>query len=136
MYGYTYNENGNVTTETVTTKDANGNVVTTEAIIYTYDDKEQLISVETSTIKYEYTYDDRDNILVEKEYAVTVDENGEKVWGMRLEEGGYPVVDDNMLETMVELGSTKGGLCRPRSYEQLFRQLQWNQADLRTFLRS
>ncbi len=47
-------------------------------ILYCYDDKEQLISAETSTIKYEYTYDDRGNILTEKEYAVTVDGNGEK----------------------------------------------------------
>lgn len=80
IYGYTYDDNGNITAETVTTKDANGNVVLTETIIYTYDDKEQLISAETSTIKYEYTYDDRGNILTEKEYAVTVDGNGEKVY--------------------------------------------------------
>ena len=80
VYGYTYDDNGNITSETVTTKDADGNVVTTETIIYTYDDKEQLISAETSTIKYEYTYDNRGNILTEKEYAVTVDENGEKVY--------------------------------------------------------
>lgn len=39
-----------------------------------------MISAETSTIKYEYIYDDRGNILTEKEYAVTVDENGEKVY--------------------------------------------------------
>ena len=39
-----------------------------------------MIFAETSTIKYEYTYDDRGNILTEKEYAVTVDENGEKVY--------------------------------------------------------
>ncbi|MGN0446913.1 MAG: metallophosphoesterase [Acutalibacteraceae bacterium] len=35
-------------------------------------------------------------------------ENGEKVHGMRFEKGGYPVVDDEMFETMVRLGSTKG----------------------------
>lgn len=80
VYGYTYDNNGNITIETVTTKDADGNIVTTETITYTYDDKEQLISAETSTIKYEYTYDDRGNILTEKEYAVTVDKNGEKVY--------------------------------------------------------
>ena len=80
IYGYTYDDNGNITTETVTTKDSNGNVVSSETITYTYDDKEQLISAETSTLKYEYTYDDRGNILTEKEYAVTVDENGEKVY--------------------------------------------------------
>lgn len=39
-----------------------------------------MISTETSTIKHEYTYDDRGNILTEKEYAVTVDKNGEKVY--------------------------------------------------------
>ncbi len=80
VYGYTYDDNGNITTETVTTKDADGNVEASETIVYTYDDNEQLISAETSTIKYEYTYDDRGNILTEKEYAVTVDENGEKVY--------------------------------------------------------
>ena len=79
-YGYTYDDNGNITSETVTTKDADGNVEASETITYTYDDKEQLISAETLTIKYEYTYDDRGNILTEKEYAVTVDENGEKVY--------------------------------------------------------
>jgi len=35
-------------------------------------------------------------------------ENGEKVHGMRFEKGGYPVVDDEMFETMVRLDSTKG----------------------------
>ena len=80
IYGYTYDDNSNITTETVTTKDANGNVVSTETIIYTYDDNDQLLSAETSTLKYEYTYDDRGNILTEKEYAVTVDGNGEKVY--------------------------------------------------------
>ena len=83
VYGYAYDDNGNITTETLTTtsKDENGATVeTNEAIHYTYDDKEQLISAETSTIKYEYTYDDRGNILTEKEYAVTIDDNGEKVY--------------------------------------------------------
>lgn len=80
IYGYTYDDNGNITTETVTTKDANGNVVSTETIIYIYDDNEQLLSAETSTIKYEYTYDNSGNILTKKEYAVTVDENGKKAY--------------------------------------------------------
>ncbi len=79
-YGYTYDDNGNITSETVTTKDVDGNVEASETITYTYDDKEQLISAETLTIKYEYTYDDRGNILTEKEYAVTVDDNGKKVY--------------------------------------------------------
>lgn len=70
-YGYIYDDNGNITTETVTTKDANGNVVATETIIYAYDDKEQLTSAETSTIKYEYTYDDRGNILSKAETDLT-----------------------------------------------------------------
>ena len=59
VYGYAYDENGNITTETLTTtsKDENGATVeTNEAIHYTYDDKEQLIAAETSSIKYEYTY--------------------------------------------------------------------------------
>lgn len=80
IYGYTYDDNGNITSETVTKKDADGNVVTTETITYTYDDKEQLISAETSTIKYEYTYDNRGNILSKKEYSITVDKSGEKIY--------------------------------------------------------
>lgn len=79
-YGYTYDDNGNITSETVTTKDSDGNVEASETIVYTYDDNEQLISTETSIIKYEYNYDDRGNILTEKEYAITVDDNGEKVY--------------------------------------------------------
>lgn len=83
VYGYAYDENGNITTETLTTtsKDENGATVeTNEAIHYTYDDKEQLISAETSSIKYEYTYDDRGNILTKKEYLISLDENNEKVY--------------------------------------------------------
>ena len=83
VYGYAYDDNGNITTETLTTtsKDENGATVeTNESIHYTYDDKEQLISAETSSIKYEYTYDDRGNILTEKEYSISLDENNEKVY--------------------------------------------------------
>ena len=83
VYGYAYDENGNITTETLTTtsKDENGATVeTNEAIHYTYDDKEQLISAETSTIKYEYTYDDRGNMLTKKEYSISLDENNQKVY--------------------------------------------------------
>ena len=83
VYGYAYDDNGNITTETLTTtsKDENGATVeTNEAIHYTYDDKEQLISAETSTIKYEYTYDDRGNILTKKEYSISLDDNNEKVY--------------------------------------------------------
>ena len=39
-----------------------------------------MISAETATSKYEYSYDDRGNILTKKEYAVTVDETGKKVY--------------------------------------------------------
>ena len=83
VYGYAYDDNGNITTETLTTtsKDENGSTVeTNEAIHYTYDDKEQLISAETSSVKYEYTYDDRGNILTKKEYSISLDDNNEKVY--------------------------------------------------------
>ncbi len=80
VYSYTYDDNGNITTEAITTKDENGTVETSETITYTYDNKEQLVSSETSTTKYEYTYDDRGNILAKKEYSVTVDENSEKIY--------------------------------------------------------
>ena len=83
VYGYAYDDNGNITTETLTTtsKDENGATVeTNESIHYTYDDKEQLISAETSSVKYEYTYDDRGNILTEKEYSISLDENNQKVY--------------------------------------------------------
>lgn len=39
-----------------------------------------MIAAETSSIKYEYTYDDRGNILTEKEYSISLDENNEKVY--------------------------------------------------------
>ena len=80
VYSYTYDDNGNITSETVATKDANGNIVSSETVTYNYDDNEQLLSAETSTLKYVYTYDDRGNILTKKEYSVTVDGNGEKVY--------------------------------------------------------
>jgi len=53
---------------------------TNQAVNYTYDDKEQLISAETVSIKYEYTYDDRGNILTKKEYSISLDENNQKVY--------------------------------------------------------
>lgn len=80
VYSYTYDDNRNITTETIVSKDENGTVETSETITYTYDNKEQLVSAETSTTKYEYAYDDRGNILAKKEYSVTVDENSEKVY--------------------------------------------------------
>ncbi|MDO4364418.1 MAG: RHS repeat-associated core domain-containing protein, partial [Clostridia bacterium] len=82
-FGYGYDDEGNITTETlnaVRSDEVGSTVETNETIRYTYDDKKQLTSAETSTIKYEYEYDERGNILNEKEYAVTVDENGEKVY--------------------------------------------------------
>lgn len=66
-YGYTYDDNGNITTETVTTKDSDGNIVATETVTYTYDDKEQLTSAETSTTRWNYSYDNRGNILSKSE---------------------------------------------------------------------
>ncbi len=89
IYSYEYDENSNITTETstITTKEEGGAPLeVSDSIHYTYDEKNQLISAETSAIKYEYTYDDRGNILNKKEYAVTVDENGEKV---------YTLIDSN-----------------------------------------
>ncbi len=82
-YDYNYDEKGNLITEnlTISSKAENGVIVeTNEVINYTYDDKEQLISAETSSIKYEYTYDDRGNILAKKEYSINLDENNEKVY--------------------------------------------------------
>lgn len=70
-YGYTYDDNGNITSETVTTKDANRNIVATETITYAYDDKEQLTSAKTSTTKYEYIYDGSGNILSKSETDLT-----------------------------------------------------------------
>jgi RHS repeat-associated protein len=102
IYGYTYDENCNITSETVTTKDEVGNVVTTETTIYSYDDKEQLISAESSTFKYEFTYDDRGNILAEKEYTVMVDENGEKVYTLIESNTDIYVYDDTWKDKLIE----------------------------------
>ncbi len=35
-------------------------------------------------------------------------DEGERIWGMRFEKECFPAVDDEMFETMVALGSTKG----------------------------
>lgn len=82
-FGYGYDDAGNITTETlnaVRSDEVGSTVETNETIRYTYDDKKQLTSAETSTIKYEYKYDKRGNILNEEEYAVTLDGNNKKVY--------------------------------------------------------
>ena len=78
-YSYVYDSDGNITTETLTTS-TNESDTTVETVSYVYDDDNQLISAETSSIKYEYTYDDRGNILTKKEYSISLDENNQKVY--------------------------------------------------------
>ena len=84
-YSYTY-ENENIATETLTTtsKDENGATVETiETTNYNYDESNQLSSVENNSTKWEYSYDSRGNIESKKEYAVSIDENEERVYALK-----------------------------------------------------
>ena len=82
-YGYTYDKNDSIKSETVTTtsKGEQGETVeTTETTHFTYDSKNQLIASENGSVKYTYSYDSRGNIISKKEFVISVDENGNKVY--------------------------------------------------------
>ncbi len=82
-HGYTYDNDGRIKAETMTTtsKDANGtNFEATDVTYYTYDSKGQLIVAENSSSKVAYSYDSRGNIIEKNEYTVSIDENNEKVY--------------------------------------------------------
>ena len=82
-YGYTYDQNGNIKTETVTTTskgELGETVQTTESTEYTYDSKNQLTVAENDTTKWTYSYDNRGNILSKKDFDISVDESGNKVY--------------------------------------------------------
>ncbi len=85
-YSYGYNSRGNITAETLTrrTFGSQGETLdTSETTVYTYDSKQQLVSAENNSTKWEYTYDNRGNILTAKEYVVTVNTDGEKVYTLK-----------------------------------------------------
>jgi len=82
-YGYKYDKNGNIKDETLTTTskgELGETVESTEVTEYTYDEDNQLTSTENSTTKWEYGYDGRGNILNRKEYTITVDTDGQKIY--------------------------------------------------------
>lgn len=85
-YSYGYNGKGNITAETVTRRtfgEQGETIYTNETTVYNYDNKGQLTSAENNSTKWEYTYDGRGNILTSKEYSVSVNENGEKVYTLK-----------------------------------------------------
>ncbi len=85
-YNYSYDSKGNIVAETLT-RESVGNqgetIANSETTMYTYDNKNQLVSAENDTTKWEYTYDERGNILMRREYVVSVDDNGEKVYSYK-----------------------------------------------------
>lgn len=95
-YNYGYNTDGNVTSETVTKK-GKGNQgetqVSTEQTSYSYDSKGQLISAENNTTKWEYVYDTRGNLLSRKEYAVTINSDGTKLYSEKTAEAAAYMYD-------------------------------------------
>ena len=82
-FGYGYDDEGNITTETlnIVTSDENGATVeTNKSVNYTYDEDNQLLSAETADTKWAYTYDGRGNITSKTEYSVIIGENNDKVY--------------------------------------------------------
>ncbi len=82
-HSYTYDENGRIKSISSTSDYWIGpNHITdsSDNIQYSYDADGQLISSESDTIKNAYSYDSRGNILNKKEYAITIDTDGEKVY--------------------------------------------------------
>ncbi len=82
-FGYGYDDECNITTETlniVTSNEVGATVETNQAVNYTYDEDNQLLSAETADTKWAYTYDGRGNITSKTEYSVTIGENNDKVY--------------------------------------------------------
>lgn len=85
-YNYSYDSNGNIIAENLTRKSVGNQgetIADSETTIYTYDYKNQLVSAESDTTKWEYTYDERGNILTRHQYNVSINNNGEKVYSFR-----------------------------------------------------
>ncbi len=82
-FGYGYDNEGNITTETlniVTSDEVGATVETNEAVNYIYDEDNQLLSAETADTKWVYTYDGRGNMTSKTQYSVTINENNDKVY--------------------------------------------------------
>lgn len=81
-YSYTYLDNGNIDTETLTTVslgESGGTIEETQTTKYTYVNN-QLKEAENNSTKWEYSYDSRGNITSKSEYDVSIDNNGEKTY--------------------------------------------------------
>jgi len=77
-YLYTYDTNGNITSETQTV--TQNNSTSSEAVNYSYDGQSRLVAAENDSVKWTYSYDNRGNILSKAEYAVSLGQNNEKVY--------------------------------------------------------
>lgn len=85
-YSYVYDDNGNITGQSLTTAsrgEENQTVEATDTTTYSYDNYNQLTAVENDSTRWEYTYDGRGNILSKNEKAVTLDDNNEKVYTLK-----------------------------------------------------
>ena len=103
-FGYGYDDEGNITTETlniVTSDEVGATVETNEAVHYEYDEDNQLLSAETADTKWAYTYDDRGNITSKTEYSVTVGQNDEKVY-TEVDSKAYKYEDEVWADKLTE----------------------------------
>ncbi len=84
IYKYEYDDEGNILSDKLRagsgTEDELLNSEPTQAVTYTYDKDNQLLSAETADTKWAYTYDGRGNITSKTEYSVTIGENNEKIY--------------------------------------------------------
>ena len=102
-YSYGYNGKGNITAETVTRRtfgEQGETIDSAETTVYNYDNKGQLTSAENDSTKWEYTYNGRGNILTSKEYSVSVNDNGEKVYTLKTD-GNNTFVYGNTWQDML-----------------------------------
>ena len=80
-YGYAYDEDGRIKTESFTETSKDENEATVESVVttnYAYDENNQLSTAENNSSKWEYSYDGRGNIVNKTKYSITVDSEGQK----------------------------------------------------------
>ncbi len=76
-FGYGYDDEGNITTETlniVTSDEVGATVETNEAVHYEYDEDNQLVKAYNSTTEWNYSYDNRGNITSKSKTDLTTNE--------------------------------------------------------------
>ena len=128
-FGYGYDDEGNITTETlniVTSDEVGATVETSEAIHYEYDEDNQLLSAETADTKWAYTYDGRGNITSKTEYSVTIGENNDKVY-TEVDSKVYKYEDEVWADKLTEyddVGIEYDAVGNPTNY--LGHNLEWS----------